>query len=314
LKTLYITLVILSAPWWPGLSAGTRAQTAQPHVPPPPQQRMEIPADAAFYQDVSWSPDGKRLAFTMLRGGGSGRWGLYVMRADGTHAERLAVQEGLDTFYTDWSPDGRRIAFSARRGREAMSDIYVVNADGTGLRQLTDDPAGDSTPAFSPDGRRIAFVSDRDGLHQLYVMDADGTHQSRLTRGESRLFNPQWSPDGRRIVYYAEKGDRKDQVWVMDADGSNPKLLTNGVGHNIFPAFSPDGRSIIFCSKRDDAERASVYVMSADGSGLRKLSVEGFFARLSPDGSRVAFTTQGFPKNAIYVMGADGSGLQRLTP
>jgi TolB protein len=91
--------------------------------------------------------------------------------------------------------------------------------------------------------------------------------------------------------------------------------LTGGVGHNIFPAWSPDGGTIIFCSRRDGAEKSSVYTMKADGSELKKLAEnEGFFARFSPDGRRVAFTTQGFPRNAIFVMRADGSDSKRLTP
>jgi Tol biopolymer transport system component len=164
-------------------ASGLNFFAAEQKQPLPPQQqkqqtRMEIPPDAAFYQDVSWSPDGKALAFTLLKGG---RWDVYAMRADGSQVTRLTNQEDVMNFYTSWSPDGRRIAFSARRGSEAKTDIYTINADGTGGRQLTTDPAGDTTPAWSPDGRRIAFVSERDGLQQIYVMNSDGSAQTRLT-------------------------------------------------------------------------------------------------------------------------------------
>jgi Tol biopolymer transport system component len=319
LKLIITTLAMLAAPCWLCLSAETQEQKPRPPAQQQQKQqqprRMEIPADAVFYQDVSWSPDGRRIAFTMLKGEGGGRWSLYVMDADGARVERMPTPEGMDTFYTAWSPDGRRIAFGAKRNREEKADIYVIGADGTGLRRLTDDPAGDNTPAWSPDGRLIAFISEREGPHQIYVMGPDGSNQTRLSHDDSRLFNPQWSPDGRRIVYYAEKGDHLDQIWVMNSDGSEPKLLTGGVGHNIFPAFTRGGREIIFCSQRDGAEKSSVYTMKADGTELKKLAAaEGFYARPSPDGARVAFTTQGFPKNGIYVVGADGSGLKRLTP
>ena len=290
----------------------SRQQQSTPQQPAPQQRRPDIPPDAAFYQDVSWSPDGRALAFTLLK---DGAWDVYVMRDDGSRPLRLTNGTGLSSFYTSWSPDGRRIAFGAKRGREAKTDIYVIDADGTNLRQLTTDPAADSTPAFSPDGRRIAFISDRDGLYQVYVMNADGSAQTRLTRDGARDFNPQWSPDGRRIVYYAEKGDGRDQIWVVNADGSGPTLLTGGVGHNTSPAWSPDGRTIIFSSRRDGAEKSYVYTMAADGSGVRRLTEQdGFYARFSPDGSRVAFATHGFPKNAIYVMRADGSDVKRLAP
>jgi tol-pal system beta propeller repeat protein TolB len=285
-----------------------------PAQQPTPQPRPTIPPDAVFYQDVSWSPDGKALAYSLLK---DGAWNVYVMRADGTQAVKLTNVEGMSCFYTSWSPDGKQLTFGARRG-DAKSDIYVINADGTHLKQLTTDPAADSTPAFSPDGRRIAFISDRDGLHQVYVMNADGSAQTRVTRDEARDFNPQWSPDGRRIVYYAEKGDRRDQVWVMNADGSNALLLTGGVGHNIFPAFAPDGQTIIFTSKREGGESAEdslMFTVKPDGTGLKRLSdQQAFLARFSPDGSRVAFVGGRFPKNAIFVMRADGSDVKRLTP
>jgi tol-pal system beta propeller repeat protein TolB len=310
MKSIFVALIVLV-----GVIGLGRCITAQDQKQPPqqpPKQQMSIPADAVFYQDVSWSPDNSRIVFTLLK---DAQWNLYVMRADGSQTVRLTLPEGLEGHSPNWSPDGKHIAFNARRGQGAQSDIYLIGADGTGLKQLTSEPSNDTAPAWSPDGKRITFTSNRDGLHQIYVMNADGSAQSRVLHDETRDFNPQWSPDGKRLLFYAEKGDHKDQVWVMNADGSNPTLLTGGVGHNIFPAWSPDGRTIIFCAQRDGAEKTAIYTMATDGTGIKRLTeANGFYARFSPDGARVAFTTQGFPQNALYVVRADGTNLKRLTP
>jgi Tol biopolymer transport system component len=291
-----------------------QSQQAHRDEPPPP--------DAVFYREISWSPDNSRIAFSAMQ---DGKWNIYVMHADGSQATKLTSNTpDIDYFSASWSPDGKQIAFSARHGKNAKGDIYVMNANGSGMRQLTLHRGHDSAPAWSPDGRRIAFISDRDSQNpadnghevQIYVMRADGSGQTRLTNSATHDYDPQWSPDSKRLVYYAEKGDRKDQVWVVNADGSNPTLLTGGVGHNIFPSWSPDGKSIIFTSHRDGPEDdMTIYTMKPDGSDLKQVSEQqAFYARFTRDGTRISFLTGKYPRNAIYVMNADGLGLKKLTP
>jgi Tol biopolymer transport system component len=205
------------------------------------------------------------------------------------------------------------------------SQIYTANPDGSNLRQLTGEAAGrNATPTFSKDGKRIAFVSTRDGSkHQIYVINADGSNLKRITMDPATgYYNPQFSPDGKLIVYYSEKGDGMDQIWIMNADGSNQKLLTGGIGHNIFPGWSADGKRIIFSSSKRDkndagsyVEGSYLYVMNSDGSGLSKLgNINSFFARFSPDGKKIAYVTGKFPNASIYIANADGSGARKVTP
>jgi TolB protein len=150
-----------------------------------------------------------------------------------------------------------------------------MNADGSGQRRLTRIAGRDSNPVWSPDGRRIAFVSN----WQVYVMNADGTGQRRLTRNGAGNVAPAWSPDGLRIAFErgnpcshvlpACPGSRFEvyvmnaDVYVMNADGSGQQRLTQGGSQ---PSWSPDGRKIAFERNLD------IYVMSADGSGQRKLT------------------------------------------
>ena len=292
------------------------AGQAAPHVPPPPEpQESATPAaEKTFYQDVAWSRDGSRIAFTAMKHAGEKemRSGIYVMRSDGTEAARVTDEETV-AFYVSMSPDGKRVAYAGKTG-EKKSDIFVSAVDGSKTSRLTQG-GYNHTPAWSPDGRRIAFISDRDGgPPQIYVMNADGSNQTRLTKDDTRDYNPAWSPDGRRITYYAERGDQKDQVWVMNADGTGAKLLTAGIGHNIFPAFSSDGARVVFTSKREGDSFFHIYSVKTDGTDLKRLyEQEAFFARPSPDGKRIAFTAGRFPESAIYVMNSDGTGLLRLT-
>ena len=279
---------------------------------------------AIFHQDVSWSPDGKYIAFCGMHDfddkAHTFKADIYVMRADGSDL-RMISDPDRNEFYTAWAKG--RIAFGADAAESKGSDLYTANPDGTGLRQLTKNAKRNSTPAFSRDGKKIAFVSTRDSdKYQIYVMNADGSAIKRLTTDSNvGYFNPQWSPDGKRILFYAEKGDGKDQIWTMKSDGTDPKLLTANVGHNIFPGWSPDGKKIIFSSsKREQLAGGSfvdgsyLYVMNADGTALAKLgSIQSFFARYSPNGKRIAYVSGKFPSTVIYVANADGSDPVKIT-
>jgi Tol biopolymer transport system component len=206
-------------------------------------------SQAMFMQDVSWSPDGNYLAFTGMHDidqkANLFKADIYVIKTDGTNLAKITGDEKND-FYTAWVK--QRVVFSSETPGTKLSDIYIANADGSNLKQLTTGPGRNTTPTVSRDGKRIAFVSTREGdKYQIYAMNSDGSNVTRLTKDSTvGYFNPQFSPDGKRIVYYAEKGDGKDQVWIMNADGSNPTLLTANIGHNIFPGWSPDGKRIIF--------------------------------------------------------------------
>jgi Tol biopolymer transport system component len=278
---------------------------------------------AMFHQDVSWSPDGKYLAFTGMHDFDDQRRNfkadVYVVRSDGSGLRKISADD-KNEFYTSWAKG--RVAFGVDTPGTKDSDIYTANPDGSDLRQVTKG-GRNVTPSISRDGKRIAFAAPSDGQkNQIYVVNADGSNVTRLTTDPTiGHYNPQWSPDGKRIVYYTEKGDGKDQVWVMNADGSKQTLLTANIGHNIFPGWSPDGKKIIFSSSKRDADSSGSYIdgsflytMNADGSGLQKVgNIKSFFARFSPDGKKIAYVSGSFPSTAIYIANANGSGEVKLT-
>jgi len=197
---------------------------------------------------------------------------------------------------------------------EAMgnSDIYTVNADGSGLTPLVQDPAWEEHPSWSPDGRRIAFTKARsfhgDGSN-VWVMNANGSGQVKVTRNGG--FSPSWSPDGKRIVF-ASGG-----IWVVSPDGSGLKRVTRpqAEGDDWSPAWAPNGK-IVFLRIADAAAaqaaavvmRASVYEVNPDGSGLVRLAkgVNASDFGLSPDGTMIAF--QDSTSRLIEVLTVPGGG------
>jgi TolB protein len=182
------------------------------------------------------------------------------------------------------------------------------------------------SPAWSPDDRKIAFMSARNGNAEIYVMNADGSAVHNLTRSwQSEDDGPAWSPDGRRIVFYSDRdgGDVRppnDELYVMNADGRGVRRLTTNPGQDLFPVWSPDGKKIAFMSDPDGDRIAEIYVMNADGSAVRRLThgatdndYFGPAATWSPDGTRIAFDSNRGDRFEIYVINADGSRQQRLT-
>jgi len=206
--------------------------------------------------------------------------------------------------------------------------IYVINSDGTGLRRLTS-TGRNWAPTWSPDGQRIAFVSDRAAGFQLHVMNADGSNVVRRPSSTSPSYYPTWSPDGLRIAFVGiQNGDAEIYVTSAAADETVPVRLTNHPGADIDPAWSPDGSTIAFASDRDGP--LDVYTMSPDGTIVRRLTSgipsvsSAHLPAWSPDGRRIAFATEqcsttircpfvawwdygDFPDFTVQVMNADGS-------
>jgi Tol biopolymer transport system component len=237
-----------------------------------------------------------------------------------TASPALAARSGVPAATT--SSKIAFISIPVRGGTQGPGGLFVVNADGSGKRQLT--RAKYATPTWSPDGRKIAFV--RSG--HVYVMNTDGSGEQNLTNSPTGAAAPAWSPDGRRIAFL-RAGPATAWGWdvyVMDADGRGPRRLA-GNAWLAAPAWSPDGRRIAFVSERDG--NAEVHVMNADGSRQRKLTrnpARDLAPAWSPDGRRIAFERRLGRKKygpcsgcgrastfEVHVINADGSGQRRLT-
>jgi TolB protein len=266
------------------------------------------------------------LVFTSDRDGDTE---LYRLTADGA-VRQLTSSRGSD-FGGVWSPDGRTIAFVS--DRDGDDEIWSVRADGTGLRQLTRNgglrggtPVLDQAPAWSPDGRHLAFVSNRDGGEmEVYRMRADGSAQVRLTRTARHVMDhePSWSPGGGFIVFSSNRVAYDNvEVFRMRSDGTSVVRLTRtgaGVDDNA-PDLSPDGRRIVFSSTRGGGDH-DLFTMTADGRDVRRLAgdpvLDDVFPRWTPDGRSVVFGTfagaEGRPSADVWAVGADGRERRRLT-
>jgi Tol biopolymer transport system component/pimeloyl-ACP methyl ester carboxylesterase len=209
---------------------------------------------------------------------------------------------------------GGLIAFSSER--DGNPEIYLMNADGSDQRRLTNHPAEDYWPTWSPasagGGDQIAFASNRDGNFEIYTMSVDGSNLRRLTFESGHELEPDWSPDGSQIAFVVHLAD-KSTIHVMDADGGNRRQVTLGSSDSL-PSWSPDGTQIVFVSERDG--NPDIYLMDAEGNSQRRLTDNpgaDTYPAWSPDGARISFFSERDGSRELYLMDADGSNPRPLT-
>jgi TolB protein len=212
------------------------------------------------------------------------------------------------------------IAFSGGRfpgGPFTPSNLFVVDADGSGLRQLSHDDLRRSSLAWSPDGSRIAYIQTGGEFPpwNIFIASADGQQVQQLTHQIHQFENgPAWSPDGRRVVFARGGADEPYELYVIAADGSNLRRLTSGGGNHLDPTWSPDGRRIAFVAASvPNSGLTHLFVMDADGSGPHRITPYRGFEddpAWSPDGALIAFVLRGVghhPPDRLILIGPDGS-------
>lgn len=200
---------------------------------------------------------------------------------------------------------GQEVVITSNRTGNA--ELFLVDLDGTDEgKNLTNDKSEDRYPDWSPDGTKIAFVSNRDGFHNIYVMDPDGKNVVQLTKGKEYSYAPAWSPDGKRIAYL-ERTQKGAFTRLMDPDGGNNKVLAENVWD---PAWSPDGNKIAFT--RFTNKGFKIHVMDADGKNQVDLdtgdNVMGFsYPAWSRDGKKLVYADL-TTANSLELISADADG------
>ena len=267
-----------------------------------------------------------QIAFASVR---SGIPQIYLINADGTNLQTVTdMDEGA--CQPSWSPDGSQLAFiSPCRGRGEFyeniyndSSLYVINADGSGLRPLTVVPGSDYDPAWSPDGKRIAFASSRDGRKEIYLLTVDSGAVIRLTNSTGDIENsqPSWSPFGNQIAYTVKRLDAY-QVWAMtDTGQGNVQLVRSGQQlWDYLPVWSPDGETIVFNQRNLGPGRPwlmSIRYADRDSQEPTRLELPAPIedVEFSPDGLWIIFeSTDAQGNRDIYYSTVTGGNRTRLT-
>ena len=248
----------------------------------------------------SFSPDGKRLAFTSYA---SGEEEIWVMDLDGRNAHALTHHPKGD-WSPAWSPDGKTIAFTS--ARDGVNQLWLMNADGSNPRPLTKaDPLPTTwsrDPSWSRDGKMIIFTSNRTGKDENWIIDLTTQKQWRHSLGMAEHWHPSFSPDGTRVLFSSNMSGEWG-LWLSDLEGKNLVRLVADKRFDNNPAasWSPDGKRIIFRTAD-----SNLWIMNSDGTNRFPLTldgmVDGWRSSWSPDGKKIAYTSLRSGNSDIWVI------------
>jgi Tol biopolymer transport system component len=266
-------------------------------------------ADAAFPGATNG-----RIAFTTFGSGAD----VFSIVPDGSDPRNVTnTAAPLVEERPSYSPNGRLIAYSRQDGGATMTDLFLMNADGSGQRPLSAPaPEAQEAPAFSPDGSMIAFAGYATDRVDIWVVRADGTGALNLTNHPAGVFPyaPTFSPDGRQVVYDSCVSGSCD-LWAVPVGGGTPVNLTNTPSpvQESNADFSPDGRSIVY--ERSAGMGLDLAIMNPDGSGQRPITAtpgnNEFAPAFSPDGSRIALRQGSL--DDIVTIAPDGTDPRNVT-
>jgi Tol biopolymer transport system component len=238
-----------------------------------------------------------------------------IMRMNYNGTGRQVLFTGDDTnFNPTLSRNGSKIAFASYSSTDGDFRILLMNANGSNVRELANQPLASHHPAYHPNNRTLAFQSEASGSYQIYRINDDGSGLQQLTFvGANR--HPAWNPDGTKLAFMSTR-DGNQEIYVMDADGSNQGRLTNNSDRDFRPSWSRDGTRLLFTSDRVGSTQ-QVWIMNANGSNPQQLtsaSQRSWGGAFSPDGRKIVFSREGLSLlGQVWIMDADGSNQVNLS-
>ena len=243
-------------------------------------------------------------------------WNIWTIDADGSEPRALTREQAAFPRLPVIAPDRRSVAYSLES--PAALELRVIDTGGEGDRLVIGDLVPDARATWSPDGSRMAVVTDRDGSADITIVELATGEVTNLTNSPEDEGDPSWSPDGESIAYWSRKDGNQD-IYVIPVDGGAPRRLTSDPGDDADPSWKPDGSAIAYSSQREgDWE---IFVMGPDGGDqvqLTDVPADDQDPAWSSDGTQIAFETKRDTPEAgdqaeIYVMAADGSGQRNVT-